>query len=260
MPTAHLLLSTKCGQPAKKGPDEHLSGTHNSPQKIEGTSMSVKTKRNTLLTASATAIGAIGLLTVPTPAPAHAACDQYAFNGEFKLRQSVGNTTVTLPASNTRQVSGTAHGGGNDGQVQGGMTANPRELAFHISWTGGAYGVYTGNIHDDGTVHGTTFDANSPSNKGTWDSLTSLVCAPPPAPAPAPAPAPNGPPRQIGRASVRVFVDVDVYNVKNEPDGAGKKIGMRVTSLNTEVTACRVPGAMSSAPVCPLATVGFGEP
>jgi len=50
---------------------------------------SLRRKVKAVLAVSATAVGALGVLTIPIPAPAHAACDQFAFGGgDYKVSQS----------------------------------------------------------------------------------------------------------------------------------------------------------------------------
>lgn len=154
--------------------------------------------------AVATAICAVGFLTVPTPVhagpmlPLAPAC-QYGFIGdlgEFKFAQSNG-AHVTLLTDGPYDAVGVARatrtGGSGDeemaGIVKGGLSGN--QLDFVITWNNGPIGKYNGTVDDAGFVHGTTFDVVDPESRATWDSTTRLGCVTPPAaPAPVPVPAP----------------------------------------------------------------------
>jgi hypothetical protein len=162
-----------------------------------------------ILAGAATAIGAVGLLTVAVPAqavpmlPLAPACADYRFPGVFILKQSNG-ATVNF-TSDTQVVRGPAYaagtggttGGDSSGSVSGGVQG--RHLDFTIGWYAGedARGHYTGDVDDAGFAHGTTVDVKDPSSAATWDSTVPLACMTPPA-APAPQnPAPQNPAPQI---------------------------------------------------------------
>ena len=166
------------------------------------------------LLAAATALTAIGFLTIPAPAQAHpvlplapGACSQYLFNGNFSLKQSNGDTVVFSSIGPTASGNATATGGLNGplhGVVTGGIQGD--KLDFTIVWnvnapgtTATSQGDYTGYVSADGFVHGDTSERNAafgddtPVAHASWDSTVPLVC-----PTPAAAAAPPPPPPLIG--------------------------------------------------------------
>jgi hypothetical protein len=198
--------------------------------------------------AAATAIGAVGILIVPAPAqagpmfPLAPACTNYQFNGRFDLNQS--NGAHVYFNSTGPDASGTAFAGGSslmNGDVRG--TIQGRHLDFTIVWDQGPAGQYRGDVDDAGFAHGITVDMTNTSSTATWDSTTPLGCVPPPAPKPQipveeriPAPGqpefPKKPQPPTPQTTAKVTSDRNVYNVKNEPDGAGQRIGiLRVDSV-----------------------------
>jgi hypothetical protein len=146
--------------------------------------------------AVATAMCAVGFLTVPTPAqavpmlPLAPACTAYQFNGDFVLDQSNGahvdfNSTGPV-ASGIAFVRGSSE---MVGDVSGGVQG--RNLDFTIQWDEGPRGHYTGTVGEDGLAFGRTVDMNNLESRATWHSTSPLQCITPPA-APAPAdPAPQ---------------------------------------------------------------------
>jgi hypothetical protein len=185
------------------------------------------------LFAAATAISAVGFLTVPAPARADAACGQYQFTGDFGLTQSNG-WYVGFGARGTN-VNGSArasHPGkplGDAGFVSGGIQG--RHVDFTIAWTlaenNGAKGHYWGDVDDNGLAHGQNVDEANPGHGASWDSTTPLGCVASSAAPPPPAAPPERPIAPIGKThGATVTNDVDLYDVKNVPDGAGKVIGM----------------------------------
>jgi hypothetical protein len=129
------------------------------------------------LLAAATAITAMGFLTVSPPAQAHPilpfplapACNQYVFNGDFTLRQDNG---ALISFNSTGPVaSGTARGGTDSGTVTGSIQG--RNVDFTINWGGpDIQPEYIGTVGDDALIHnggqrGTFF---------TWDSTRPLGC------------------------------------------------------------------------------------
>lgn len=148
--------------------------------------------RKAALAISATAIGTLGLLVVPQPAPAHAACDQFAFNGDYRVWQSppVGPTVGFTAPPNSQDVKG-----GNGYIVgQGGGTLEFANIAkdsdgvsrisFQIRWSANSVGFYNGTVSPDGSASGNTIDADQPANQATWISVTKLGCYTPPKPPP----------------------------------------------------------------------------
>jgi hypothetical protein len=171
-------------------------------------------KRSQLI-AEASALTALGLLLLPTPAragpllplPSAPACSQWAFPGNFVLKQSNGDTVrfeaTGIDVDGFRSVTAT---GGINGPLQGNYVRggiNGNRVDFEIDWDSlgpdGAIGHYTGAVDNDGYAHGTTYDALSHGPSARWDSQVPLVCATPAAPpagpaappAPAPQPAPD---------------------------------------------------------------------
>ena len=177
-----------------------------------------------LLTAAAMATSALAFLTVSTLAHAHpmlplapGACSQYAFNGNFSLKQSNGATVVFSSIGPTASGNATATGGINGplhGVVTGGIQGD--NLDFSIVWnvnapgtTATSQGRYTGFVGADGFAHGDTAEQNvpfgdAPGASAHWDSLVPLVCSTPAAsePTPAPAPAPAPPPVPVSHQPV----------------------------------------------------------
>jgi hypothetical protein len=154
------------------------------------------------LLAAATAISAMGFLTVSPPVQAHPmlplapACNQYVFNGDFALKQSYGG--VVSFNSTGPAASGVALNGQDSGLVTGGIQG--RNVDFTITWGGQPLYApfrYTGTVGDDALIHDGVVDSAIP-----WHSTGPLGCATPaPAPvshqpvppalqAPPPAPAP----------------------------------------------------------------------
>jgi hypothetical protein len=156
------------------------------------------------LLAAATALSAVGFLTVSPPAQAHPmlplapACSQWGLNGIFSLQQSNGDTvsfTMNGPAA-----SGTAHAtGGLNGPLQGPVSGGIQgdKLDFKVTWGAHSVGDYTGSVGSDGFAHGDTSDEYQPFGDvfgnvsapyvAHWDSTVPLVCttpaaAPPPPP------------------------------------------------------------------------------
>jgi hypothetical protein len=177
-----------------------------------------------MLAASAATMAAIGLLTAPAPAQADPPCTQYGFNGRFSLKQSNDwdvnfNSDGATAYGNAWAKAKT--GEGNSGGVTGGVEG--RNLNFTIRWDGGPYtGKYRGTVDDNGFAHGVTEDWLNPElPSARWDSTVPLKCLD--------APPPPAPGRQLGKSPIFATViggDVDVYNVKNEPEGAGQVVGI----------------------------------
>jgi len=161
------------------------------------------------LLAAATAIGAVGFLTVSPPAQAHPmfplgpACSQYGFPGVFTLKQSNGDTVRFNSTGLAASGPATATGGSNgplQGSVSGGIQAD--KLDFKVTWGPNSVGDYTGSVGGDGFAHGDTSDeyqpfigvfdstASAPNGVAHWDSTVPLMCitaaAPPPPPPPPP--------------------------------------------------------------------------
>jgi hypothetical protein len=152
------------------------------------------------LLAAATAITAVGFLTVSPPAQAHPmlplapACSQWGFPGNFALKQSNGDTVAFNATGQLAGGPATATGGGNgplQGSVSGGIQGD--KLDFKVTWGAHSVGDYTGSVGSDGFAHGDTGDewqpiGDGPGSYAHWDSTVPLVCSTPAAPPPAAAP------------------------------------------------------------------------
>jgi hypothetical protein len=166
------------------------------------------------LFAAATAISALGLLTIPTPAqagpmlPLAPLCHQYQFPGNITLRQDNGE--VVLFSSYGFEARGVAMATGANGHqaqgtVSGGMNGlKDVDFTIHYNDAVGGQIHYTGTVSDDGYVHGGA-QTGQLSGSGHWD-LTErpLGCVVDPAPAPAQQPAP---PAQTAAARLGVAVN-----------------------------------------------------
>ena len=164
---------------------------------------------------AATALTAVGLLTVSPPAQAHPmfplapACSQYGFDGTFLLKQSNGYVVRFNATGPVASGEAAATGGGTGplrGSVYGAGGITGDKLDFTIDWVGSSRGHYTGFVANDGFAHGDTNDVFSPDS-AHWDSLVPLVCTTPAAPAPAPAPQPAPPDTQTAVARLGVSVN-----------------------------------------------------
>lgn len=149
-----------------------------------------------------------------------------------------------------------------NGAAAGGLKG--RAIDFKVRWENQFTNVYTGQVNDDGSASGTTI--NNGGTPNTWHSaFADFKCAPAPWPdlgsvGSLAGQTEQGPPRKLGRDSVEdaplqrqlvapqvlpnnqatvVGEDVDVYNAKNEPDGAGQIVGvLRVGNTVTPVGNC----------------------
>ena len=176
------------------------------------------------LLAAATAITAVGFLTVSPPAQAHPtlplplapACSQWGFPGKFSLKQSNGDTVrFNATGSSPRGVlaEATTPNGVLQGSATGDITGD--KFFIDIGWNVVpiSAGQYSGVVGNDGFVHGETYDAYSTDTRALWDSTVPLVCTTPaasasaPASAPAPAQQPAPPDAQTAAARLGVAVN-----------------------------------------------------
>ncbi|MEW2418366.1 hypothetical protein AB0953_32405 [Streptomyces sp. NPDC046866] len=115
---------------------------------------------------------------------------------------------------------------GTFGTVYGGMSG--RSINFTAHWDqgpgAGLTNTYTGQVGDDGFASGTTRNNQNATN--SWRSNEKMSCVYKPPPPPNPPPPQNPPPQQEKKTATVTGEDVDVYNAKNEPDGAGQVIGI----------------------------------
>jgi hypothetical protein len=162
--------------------------------------------RSGLAFAAATALGAVGFLTVPAPAqavpmlPLAPAC-QYGFTGSegsVDVQQSNGAVVHLLTEGpfelvGVARATGTGGSGGDTmaGTVKGGLSGN--QFAFTIRWNNGPIGKYTGVVDEGGYVSGTTFDVVNPESRATWGLFERLQCVTPPAAPPPADPKPADP-------------------------------------------------------------------
>jgi hypothetical protein len=97
---------------------------------------------------------------------------------------------------------------------------------------------FVGDVDKMGSASGYT--TNTKGARADWNANEHFECA---TPAPADAPAPQAPPpRPVGKAKTATVVgeDVNVYNAKNEPDGAGTVVGiLRVGQQVTLLDSCK---------------------
>ena len=176
------------------------------------------------LFAAATAITAVGFLTVSPPAQAHPtlplplapACSQWGFPGKFSLKQSNGDTVrfnATGPSPRGVLAEATTPNGVLQGSATGDITGD--KFFIDIGWNVVpiSAGQYSGVVGNDGFVHGETYDAYSTDTRALWDSTVPLVCTTPaasvPAPASAPAPGQQPAPPAAQTAGARLGVAVN---------------------------------------------------
>jgi hypothetical protein len=187
--------------------------------------MSHATRSNSSqLFAAATAISAVGFLTVSPPAQAHPmlpfplapACSQWGFPGKFSLKQSNGDTVrfnTTGPSPRGVLAEATTPNGGQQGSATGDITGDKFFIEIDWSVVPISAGQYSGVVGTDGFVHGETFDAYSTDTRALWDSTVPLVCTTPaaaaPAPAAQPAPAQQPAPPDAQTAAARLGVAVN---------------------------------------------------
>jgi hypothetical protein len=132
--------------------------------------------------AAATAISAMGFLTVPALAQAHPMlplappCSQYGFDGYFALKQS--NNYVVEFRSFGPDADGQASATGQtplSGYVVGSIKGN--NVDFTIGWYDThKRGHYTGVVGSDGFAHGDAVDELNPGSTAHWDSTVPLKC------------------------------------------------------------------------------------
>ena len=131
--------------------------------------------------ATATVMTAAGIL---LGAAAYAAppCENWFYPTEdFRFEQDNGiagrlflrdSTTFEGPASHTVAGKPDVTGGSVEGNIKG------RQISFRVDWNNGVWNTYFGQIADDGTARGTTF--NSKIKATGWRSLDKFYCPAPP--------------------------------------------------------------------------------
>jgi hypothetical protein len=206
-----------------------------------------------LATFAAAAVGAAATLaglacTTAVPA-AHA--ESCKVNGSI-FNLEVGNSYRVSVAANGSNLKGDAFSvfvngtGSAGGDASGSFAGNT--VDFIVTWKppfGGGTTHFRGTVGADGFAHGTATgaDAHDKANNtvfmaADWASTDPVTCPAGPAVPAGPA-APAGP-AVPAAATATVTDDVDVYNVKNEPDGAGHVVGiLRSTSQVQLVGSCQ---------------------
>ncbi len=131
---------------------------------------------------TATIMTAAGILFGATPAADAAPCENWFYPTEdFGFEQDNGivgrlylrdSTTFEGPASHTVAGKPDVTGGRVKGDIKG------RQIYFRVDWNNGVWNSYFGQIADDGTAGGTTFNSNVKSNR--WWSLAKFYCPAPP--------------------------------------------------------------------------------
>ncbi|RDH75986.1 hypothetical protein DVS77_23160 [Mycolicibacterium moriokaense] len=196
---------------------------------------------------AATLIGTAGLLTISYPANAEPRCAQWVW-GDSALFLDMAGARVGIPW--TKGTSSVRTGNTDarfiaqqftmEGSAEGGWSPQG-SFDVTVHWTKGIPAAYApnhsnhflGNLNDLGVPSGWSTDENGVSS-GEWSSASPFTCvkreAAPADNTPAqpgqdtPKIDPNGP--VVAGTAARVSSDVDVYDNKNEPDGAGTIIGI----------------------------------
>jgi hypothetical protein len=191
--------------------------------------MTKATNANTLqLAAAAAAVIVATSLTAPIAAaipvfPLAPACNAYKMPAFTNF--IAGDTTVFIgwaPDGKSGRANTGGYGSdGSFGDVTGGL--NGRHAEFLVHWDQGPLGAnkwqYSGDVGDDLSLSGTVRFGGVTQG---WRSDIPVECV---------APNPDtGPP--TGQKTAKVVSDVDVYDHKNEPDGAGQFVGI-LRSPNT---------------------------
>ncbi len=153
-----------------------------------------RTKQISRGAASATAISAIGLLTVPVPAHAIPAiplapqCTEFAFNGPTKIHTATGwelsfNSTGSEAHGDvvaSLEKNGEGNPASNFGTVVGLIQGNT--ISLHVTWNTRT-GDYTGQIDPSGLASGDSVDTKLGNEAGTaWNLTEPLRCVSPAAP------------------------------------------------------------------------------
>jgi hypothetical protein len=210
-----------------------------------------------LATFAAAGLGAVatlaGLAAVPA---AHAASCTTGSELDLVLHPNAYSVNITAKGSDLDGL--VASSAGRSGAAFGNSTGSiaGNTVDFIVTWTpqsGGGTTHFRGTVAGDGFAHGTASGAAAHDSFGgqdpmfepeAWDSTNKLTC-----PAPA-APAAPAAPVVPAASTATVTSDVDLYNVKNEPDGTGHIIGMLRSGSQVQIVGscqpqswCQVQGA-----------------
>lgn len=222
--------------------------------------------------AAATALSTAGFLVIPVSAqadpmfPLAPACDNWELEGgpliiqQFPEFLTIG---VEVPWSgqkvdSTGRAKRSYGGSSTDGNAYGGLHPG-NAISFNAFWAGnpGWTSFYRGQINPDGSASGTTEEPAAPLKTASdgshtpservdeWRSVNKFTCvavasAEVPKPAeidtPTLANLPPAPPQAPPEAATTATVisDVDVYDHKNEPDGAGQIIGILLAGTEVQ--------------------------
>lgn len=204
-----------------------------------------------LTLAAATAISAVGLLSVPVPAQAYPivplapACAKYEFyQGRLDMWQDNGILATVqgygTNVGNTAQYNIPNQTAPTYGTPSGGIIGAGNVIAINVNWTqgpgAGSSSTYTGQIDDNGVATGTTTGQSGPAKWSTRGNT--FKCIPPAAPAPAPPPEQPqpAPPEQPATPTATVTGDVDVYDV---PGGGGNVTGILRAGSQVQFAGCK---------------------
>jgi hypothetical protein len=217
------------------------------------------------LLAAAAAIGAAGFL-ITAPAPAQAApCSQWGFpNGGNGFTNDLGQSLLFQAAGKTETQAAASWVGPNGTKGSGYLNGSINGTGLSFTWkgdggppnfTGGATITFSGTVNNDGSAGGTVSYSDGPPGSFTSNKPMTCLDAPPAAPPPPPPAAPEAPaapvvPATPATPSATVTSDVDVYNVKNEPDGTGHVVGILRSGSQVQLVGscqpqswCQVSGA-----------------
>lgn len=194
---------------------------------------SVTHGRMSRLFVAAVVIGAGGVLAVPMPV-AYAE-DVCTVPGEYLNLHLGPQPALGYRASLTVQAAGATIGSsalakvspelGTYGKATGSVRG--RTVDFTITWDAtGTQARFTGTVGEDGIARGTSTGATVPINlwvAGDWESMSPLDCA--------------------SVATATVTSDVDVYDKKNEPDGAGQVVGILRAGTQVQLAGSCAPSS-----------------
>jgi hypothetical protein len=185
------------------------------------------------LFAAATAISAIGVLTVAADVqadpmvPLAPPCDQWAFPGDVLIREAGTGWDVSFSSSGQSaggRATATGPGGTKSGNISGGMTKGGH-VTLTVRYDNGQFQQYVGDVGDDAKLHGVTQN-NVPNESGIrWSTVFPISCSkaplelPIPEEIPEPAPAPPAPAPEQAPPAQRLDRDQDGMFDDDETNG-----------------------------------------
>ena len=176
----------------------------------------------------AAAVIAAGLPTAPVAVaspmyPAAPACDGYKLPSFMGITEGADNdihlTIGWAPDGKSGRANMGGYGGPDPsfGNVTGGLNGGHAEI--RVDWDQGpfhgTYSRFVGDVRDDLTLDGVALNTYQPGTMA-WHMEGTAECV-----AAKPATSPSS-----DLKTARVVSDVDVYDAKNEPDGAGVFVGI----------------------------------